>query len=221
MKIAIIGASGKTGTALVGEALKLGHQVVAVCRSSSTARLQAFSEHPGCTVISAPVVSDAPTLTKALTGCDAVVAILISVSQLKASDLVKSLAVASTANGIRRLVFTAGEVTVTPEPGEPFTLRQKVMLRAFSIISFFTPFSMPDMIRSSILIRQQPDWDWTIIRAPTLNDTPAHGYRLCELHDVTAKHALSREDYATCMLDSLENQAHERRTLTVLPGLNS
>lgn len=217
MKIAIIGASGKTGTTLVREALKRGHQVVAVCRTSSAERLRDVSDHEACTVIDAPVVSDVSVLTQALAGCDAVVAVLISVGQLKASDLVTSLAEATATNGVTRLVFTAGEITVTPEAHETFTLRQKIMLRVFSAISFFTPFSLTDMIRASVSIRQNPDWNWTIIRAPTLNDAAASGYRLSELHDVTSKHALSRQDYSACMLESLDNPGHHRRTLTVLP----
>lgn len=217
MKIAIIGASGKTGTTVAREALKRGHQIVAVCRTSSADKMKEFSDHQDCTVIAAPLVSGAPTLTKALAGCDAVVAVLISVGQLKATELVRSLAEAAAANGVTRLVFTAGEVTAAPERGETYTLRQNIMLRVFSFISLLTPFSMADMILSSILIRQQTNWNWTIIRAPTLNDAPVTGYRLCEIHDVTAKHALSRQDYAKCMLDSLENQNHYRRTLTVLP----
>ena len=42
MKVAIIGASGKTGMKLVNESLKRGHQVVAVCRTSSADRLKEF-----------------------------------------------------------------------------------------------------------------------------------------------------------------------------------
>ena len=33
---------------------------------------------------------------------------------------------------------------------------------------------------------------------------------------VTSAHVLSREDYAACMLDSLGNPEHHRRTLTVV-----
>lgn len=216
MKVAIIGASGKTGLILVREALARGHQVVAVCRVSSAARLKEFSDNEACTVMTAGIVSDVPTLTKALSGCDAVVAILLSVRDLKATELVKSLAQAAIVNGVTRFVFTAGEVTVVPEPDEDFTVRQKIMLRAFSALSLFTPFSMSDMIKSSVLIRHQPGWDWTIVRAPTLSETPKAGYRLCEIHDVTAQHALSREDYAACMLDSLDTPDHYRRILTVL-----
>lgn len=216
MKIAIIGASGKTGSKVVREGLKRGHEVVAVCRDSSADRLDEFAGHDGFTVLTAPVVSDETTLTRALEGCDAVMAVLISVRQLKATELVASLAKATAANGVKRLMFTAGEVTAAPEEGETFTLRQRIMLIVFPILSFFAPFSMGDMIKSSVMVRQQEDWEWTIMRAPTLKETPPQGYKLCEISDVTGSHALSRDDYAACMLDSLENPQHHRRMLTVI-----
>ncbi len=203
---------------LIREALKRGHQVIAVCRSSSADRLKGFTDNDGCTVITAPVVSDQATLTQALAGCDAVVAILISVRHLKATELVSSLAKATAANGATRLVFTAGEVTAAAEKDEAFTLRQRIMLSAFTLITWFTPYSMTDMIKSSVLVRQQSDWDWTIVRAPTLSEKPGAGYRLCEINEITAKHVLSREDYAACMLDSLDNPEHYRRALTVMPS---
>lgn len=217
MKVAIIGASGKTGMKLVNESLKRGHQVVAVCRTSSADRLKEFVDKDEFNVFSAPEVSDETMLVQALAGCDAVVAILISVRHLKATELVQSLAKATAANGVKRLVFTSGEVTSIPEKGEAFTLRQRIMLPMFKLITWFTPYSITDMIKSSVLIRQQTGWDWTIVRAPTLVDTPGVGYRLSKINEVTAKHALSREDYAACMLDSLENPEHYRLTLTVIP----
>jgi len=216
MKIAIVGASGKTGIKMVRESLKRGHEVVAVCRFSSADRLNEFADNDGCTVISAPVVSDPDTLIQALVGCDAVVAILISVRRLKATDLVRSLANATAANGVKRLVFTAGEVTAEPENDETFTLRQRIMLATFSFMTCFTPYSMTDMIKSSVLVKQQQEWDWTIMRAPTLTEAPKTGYRLCEINEITTKHALSREDYTACMLDSIENPDHYRRTLTAM-----
>ncbi len=110
MKVAIIGASGKTGIKTVRETLKRGYEVVAVCRESSVARLDEFADHEGFTLMKAPVVSDEATLTGALAGCDAVVAVLITVRQLKATGLVMSLAKATAANGVKRMVFTAGRV---------------------------------------------------------------------------------------------------------------
>ena len=216
MKVAIIGACGKLGTKLVRESLRRGCQVAAVCRDSSVGRLGAFSDRDGFTVSSAPVVSDEAILAQALDGCDAVVAILIAVRRLKATALVASLAKATTINGVKRLVFTSGEVTAVPEADETLTLRQRIMMAVVPPITWFTPYSMGDMLKASMLIRQQSDWEWTIVRAPTLRDAQPEGYRLCKISEITAAHTFSREDYAACLLDSLGNPAHHRRALAVV-----
>jgi len=217
MKVAIIGASGKTGIKLVQQSLERGYQTVTVCRHSSIEKLQKFTSYDGFTLMSAPVVSAEETLTKALDGCEAVLAVLITVGRLKATELVVSLTKATAASGIKRLVFTAGEVTAAHEEGEAFTLRQRFLKVLGMLISWITPYSMTDMVKASVLIRQQPGWNWTIVRAPTLRETPSTGYTFGEISDVTSAHSLSREDYAACLLDSLETPKHHRRILTVLP----
>jgi putative NADH-flavin reductase len=189
-----------------------------VCRHSSVKKLDEFTEQNGFTMVTAPVVSDAATLTQALAGCDAVVAVLISVWRLKATELVKSLAKATAANEVKRLVFTAGEVTAVPEESEAYTLRQRLLLKFIPPITWFTPYSMTDMLKASVLVRQQSDWEWTIVRAPTLRETPPTGYRFCKISEVTSAHALSREDYAACLLDSLGKPEHHRRSLAVVPA---
>jgi putative NADH-flavin reductase len=218
MKVAIIGASGKTGTKLVRESLKRGHEVVAVCRRSSVERLDEFTGRDGFAVMTATVVSDEAVLTEALAGCDAVVAVLIAVRHLKATDLVRSLAKVTAANEVKRLVFTAGEVTAVRQEGEVFTLRQRIMQAVIPPITRFTPYSMADMLKASVMVTQQPHWDWTIVRAPTLRDTLPVGYRFCKISEITSAHALSREDYAACLLDSLGNLEHHRRALAVVPA---
>ncbi len=216
MKVAIIGASGKTGAKLVRESLKRGYKVMAVCRHSSLEKLDEFTDRDGFTVMTAPVVSDEATLTQALAGCTAVVAVLITVRHLKATELVSSLTRATAANGVKRLVFTAGEVTAVREEGETYTLRQRLMRALVPPILWLTPYSVTDMLEASVMVSQQSDWEWTIVRAPTLRETPAVEYEFCKISEVTSAHALSREDYAACLLDSLVNPRHHRRTLTVL-----
>jgi putative NADH-flavin reductase len=218
MKVAVIGASGKTGTKLVRESLERGYQVVAVCRDSSVENLDEFCNRDGFTVMTAPVVSDEPMLTRALAGCDAVVAVLITVRRLKATELVTSLAKATAANAVKRLVFTAGEVTAVSEEGEAYNLRQRLMLAVIPPITWFTPYSVTDMRKASVLVSRQSDWEWTIVRAPVLRETPPVGYRFCKISEVTPADALSREDYAACLLDCLEKPGHHRRTLTVVPA---
>ncbi|MHC4511069.1 MAG: NAD(P)-dependent oxidoreductase [Planctomycetota bacterium] len=216
MRVAIIGASGKTGTKLVSESLKRGYHVVAVCRDSSVHKLDAFAGRDGFMVTVAPVVSDEAMLKQALAGCDAVVAVPITVRRLKATELVTSLAKATVAIGVKRLVFTAGEITAVLEEHEAYTLRQRIMLAFVTPIMWFTPYSLTDMRKATMLIKQQPDWEWTIVRAPTLTDVPPMGYRFCEISEVTSKHVLSRDDYAACLLDSLEEPNLHRRLLTVV-----
>jgi putative NADH-flavin reductase len=218
MKVAIIGASGKMGRRLVRESLKRGYQVAAVCRDSSTWKLDGFTDRGGFTLMTAPFVSDEATLTQALAGCDAVLAVLIAVRRLKATELVTSLAKATAANGVKRLVFTAGEVTAVREEGEVYTLRQRIMLALIPPIMRLTPYSVADMLKASVMIHWQPDWDWTIVRAPTLRETAPAGYRFCKISEITSAHALSREDYAACLLDSIKKPGHHRRTLAVMPA---
>jgi len=218
MKIAIVGASGKTGSKVVRESLRRGVEVVAVCRDSSVEKLDEFGGREGFATMTAPVVSDEATLTEALAGCDAVVAVLISVWRLKATELVTSLARAAAANGVKRLVFTAGEVTAVLEKGEAYTFRQRLLRALAPLFTWLTPYSVTDMLKASVRVREQADWEWTIVRAPTLRDTAAVGYRFCEISEVTSAHVLSREDYAACMLDSLNSPDHHRRTLTVVPA---
>ena len=47
MKVAIIGASGKTGVKLDRKSLKHGYQVAAVCRHSSVEKLDEFNDCNG------------------------------------------------------------------------------------------------------------------------------------------------------------------------------
>ncbi|MHC4353659.1 MAG: NAD(P)-dependent oxidoreductase [Planctomycetota bacterium] len=216
MKVAIIGASGRTGRRLVRESLRRQYEVVAVCRDSSAGKLDEFAGQQGFTLMTAPVVSEEGVLTQALAGCDAVVAVPITVRRLRATELVAALAKATAANGVKRLVFTAGEITVALGEGEAHTLRQRIMLALVTPIMWLTPYSLTDMRSATELIKQQSGWEWTIVRAPTLTDAPPVGYRFCEISEVTSKHALSREDYAACLPDSLKDPDHRRRRITVV-----
>ncbi len=98
-------------------------------------------------------------LAHALAGCDAVVVVLITVRDLKATELVTSLASATVDTEVKRLVFTAGEVTAVPEEGETFTRRQRLLETLGQLISWITPYSMTDMVKASARVREQPDWE--------------------------------------------------------------
>lgn len=70
MRIAVLGATGRTGGEFVTQALDGGHEVVAYVR-----RPEAMEAKPGLTVVGGQL-DDADALAQALTGCDAVVVTL-------------------------------------------------------------------------------------------------------------------------------------------------
>lgn len=218
MKLAIIGASGKTGIASVQAALRRGHQVNALCRSASAEKLADFRSRPGFSLRTADAVTDDGVLQQALQEADAALVILITVHELKATELIDALGRASAATGCRRFVFTAGEITAVPSAGERETQRQRWMLRLFSLLVALTPYSLRDVRDASRQIQQHDDWDWTIVRAPTLIDAAPVGYRLDALDAVRGRDQLSRADYAACLLDAITEPRHYQCLLTVRPA---
>lgn len=70
MRIALLGATGRTGTEFMQQALARGHEIVAYVR-----RPEALEPRSGLTVVGGQL-DDTDALTSALTGCDAVVTTL-------------------------------------------------------------------------------------------------------------------------------------------------
>ena len=82
MKIALIGASGRTGRIVVTDALARGHQVVAVTRADGA------SEPDDDKLINARAdARDVDALKRALVGADAVVSALGVASSRAATDV--------------------------------------------------------------------------------------------------------------------------------------
>lgn len=214
MNVAVLGASGKTGVQLVEEALARGWEVAAVCRAGSEGKLDVYRDRPGFAVHTGPQVSDPATLERALAGCDAAVAILISVRGLRATDMVRAMQQVADAGGPRRVVFTSGEVTFVPEADERYTARQRVMSVLGLLITALSPYSMSDMLAASRLVRAHA-WDWTAVRAPTLVYGPPAGYRRCRLDEITGAHKLARRDYAAALLDALGDREAVSRAVAV------
>ena len=56
-----------------------------------------------------------------------------------------SLVKESAASGVKRLVFTAGEVTAVSEEGEVYTLMQRLILAIIPPIMWLTPYHVKTM----------------------------------------------------------------------------
>src|SRR4051812_32233765 len=105
MQLVVLGATGRTGGLVVGQALGRGHQVVAYVR-----RPEALTERPGLRVVGGEL-TDQPALAAAMTGSDAALCALgpTGIKGLVGADLMRrtlpTVAGAMTAAGVRRLVL--------------------------------------------------------------------------------------------------------------------
>src|ERR1700722_11074924 len=102
MKIAVIGAAGRTGRQVVRQALDRGHAVVAVARSPE--RLDISGDR---LTVAAADVRDADALAAALVGADAIVTTFGAAAGRKPTDVysagITNVLAAMDTNGVRRL----------------------------------------------------------------------------------------------------------------------
>ena len=74
MRVCIVGASGKLGRYMVQLALDRGHEVVAVCREQSVAKLAGLE---GRITVVAGATDDPDVIGRAVSGCDGVLVVLV------------------------------------------------------------------------------------------------------------------------------------------------
>lgn len=196
MRLTVFGATGGTGSHLVEQALRRGHEVTAVVRG--TPELPA---HSNLRVITADVM-DPAAIEDAVTGADAVLD-AIGAREKGPTTVVTAaataIAKAMDAAGATRLVMISNSAG-TPGPGdEPFT---RFVVKPL-ILRPLLRHSLADMARAESVVRGT-NLDWTIVRAPQLTDNAPKGhYRTAIDRNVTFGIRITRADLARCMLDLL------------------
>ena len=209
MKLTILGATGATGTFLVGQALAAGHEVTAVVRDP--ARL-AVPAQPRLRTVTADVM-DPDSISPAIAGADAVISAVgprgtgpTTVIQ----DSVRSIIKAMQKTGTRRLLQVSGSI-VADEGESPYLryLLKPVVRRTF------LRHVCADMRRGEEEIRES-DLDWTIFRPPSLSGKAAKGtYRTAIDRNLPHGFTISRADLAGCMLKMLDDPAIVHRHVSV------
>ncbi|WP_051837165.1 NAD(P)-dependent oxidoreductase [Streptomyces sp. NRRL WC-3742] len=165
MKIAVVGATGRTGRLVVDLALAAGHTVTAVARDP--AKVPAFTH--GTPLTARADVGRPGSLHEALAGQDAVVAALGTAGRGATtvfSDGARELTAACASGGARHLVAMSSAGLDTSRL--PFAQRLVTTL----VVDRLYREIHHDLARMEALLAKS-DTPWTVVRVPMLKDGPA------------------------------------------------
>ncbi|XP_077977401.1 flavin reductase (NADPH)-like [Glandiceps talaboti] len=208
MKIAVFGATGRTGQPLVKQLLNAGHQVVAITRNKS----KMTTQHDNLQVAEADIFSD-ESLLPHIVASDAVMSCLGGNTLGKTSlysDSMKAIVSAMRKANIKRLVCITSWCTTynKEDPGPWFTewiLKPLVLRNVLANMEIMETFLMSE---------QCNDINYTIVRPPGLTDTSSTGQEI--INEVQrqftegGRKRMSREDVAKFMLSVLSTAQFDR-----------
>lgn len=205
MRVAVIGANGRTGAQVVDQALARRHEVTALAR-----RPRLIESRGARLTTGAADVLDLHTLEEQLAGVDAIVSALgVGTSRAPTtlySEGITNVLRAMGTHGVTRLAVVSA-APVGPRAEQPLLERRiamPVLERLFSA-------TYADMRRMEEVLGGS-DVDWISLRPPRLVAKPATGsYRIGADGPLRKARSLTYADLAAALLDSLERRDLYRR----------
>jgi putative NADH-flavin reductase len=211
MKIALIGATGFVGSAILKEALDRGHEVTAIVRHP-----EKLSPHPKLHAARGDVYN-IEEVARLVGGHDAVISAFnpgwtnpeIYEQQIKGT---KAIIAGVKKAGIKRLLFVGGAGSLEVKPG----------IQSVDLPEFPKEWKQGALATREALnlLRQEPELDWSFL-SPSADLSPGQRtgkFRLGKdelLKDANGQSRISTQDYAMAMLDEVEKPAHVRQRFTV------
>jgi len=200
MRLAIFGATGKTGSLLVEQALAAGHSVVAFVRDPT----KIWAKHQRLTVVQGDV-RDREAVSHAIEGADAALCALGPASGAGRYVLslgVRNIVEAMTMRGVPRLICLTQADVGPSEGGEPARgSLMRSLRRAVAGRTLRDAARMVQIIRSSSL-------EWVIVRAPRLSDGDHTGHYRAGDVEMASRSQISRADAADFMLRLLTDDTY-------------
>ena len=201
MKIPLIGASGNVGSRILDEALRRGHNLIAIARDASK-----IAQRIGVTVVAADV-KDAAALSAAIKGADVVIS-SGRFTAFGANDLLPAVKAA----GVKRLAVVGGAGSLEIAPG-------KALIDTPEFPAEYLPEAAGgrDFLNA---LRTETELEWTFL-SPSAMFVPGERtgqFRLGKdalLVGNDGKSWISYEDFAVALLDELEQPQHVRARFTV------
>lgn len=202
-KIALMGASGKTGRSFLKLALAAGYEVRALVRTPQNFEIQ----HPKLTVIAGDVLN-LPNVLQCLESCSMVVSLF---GQVKNSP--RDLQTRGTANILAAMQQTSiSQIISLSGGGLPFAADRPKL--PDHLIRFIMKLVVPHVLKDAaghaeLLARST--YAWMIVRAPRLTLEPARGHYRVGWVGVNASTSIGRDDLAHFILQQCEQPSFWRQ----------
>jgi putative NADH-flavin reductase len=211
MKVALLGATGFVGSAILNEALNRGHAVTAIVRDAGKLPVRDKLITKSCDIFKTA------QLAILLRGHDAVISAFnpgwknprLYEDQVKGTT---SILAAIMEAGIRRVLWVGGAGGLEVKPGVR-------VIDAPDFPDWVKPGSLATM-NALDQLRQHPELEWSFL-APSAQMVPGvrtGKFRLggdALLVDARGDSKISVQDFAVAMIDELEKPAHVRKRFTV------
>jgi len=202
MHIALIGATGRTGTLVLDELLRRNHTVTALVRDPT----KLTTTHDRLTVMAGDS-RDPEALTRLVDGAHAVVSALGPTARESSlhTDTAKALVPVMHRGGLTRFVgISGGGIDV---PGDQKSLSARLISKA---IQAFGGAVVQDKT-AEYAAYAASDVDWTLARPPRLADGAATGRLEHHAHHSTRSTKITRADLATFLVDVAEQGLYIRQ----------
>ena len=201
MKIAVIGATGRTGRLLVTELLRRGHSVTVLVRDP--ARLDDLSGRVEVIVGDSRTRAD---LDRLVAGVDAVVSALGPTAKEGSlhTDTATALVDAMGAAGVTRFVGVSG--AGIDVPGDQKSTSAKLISRTIQAIGGEVVKDKP----AEYAVYDASDLDWTLVRPPRLIDGGPTQLEH-DAHRSTRSTKMTRADLAVFLADVVEQGLYSRQ----------
>ena len=201
MKIAIFGATGRTGLPLVEQALAAGHQVVAFVRTPDKLTVK----NDRLTIVQGDVMNAADVNRAITPNVDAVISVVAPLKDSPKDMLptaLRNIIAAMRMSGVRRLIYMTGAGVDMPQD-QPKLINH--------VIKFMLKTMAGDVLKQSeeaAELVQASGLDWTIPRAPMLQDGPHTGKYRVGWVGVGTGPRLNRADAADFILTQLNSDTY-------------
>ena len=201
MKLAIFGATGKTGKPLVEQALAQGHEVTALVRTP--AKLPLESDH--LTLIQGDAL-DPDDVERTVNGADAV---LSALGHAKGSPdnlqtaATKYILTAMKGRGVKRFVSLTG--AGVEDPNDAPKLADKVIR---FLLKTFAGDVLEDAKNHAEVLRRNRDIDWVMVRGPRLTKGQHTGNYRVGYVGKNSSTQISHADTADFMLSQVTDDTY-------------